>query len=267
VSLLPEVERELLRVARKPLPGPFTRAGILTAIFAAVSIVVAGWVLISLHESKPAPPARPATGFPDAPHSQRYGRGPCPIAPRNRYLPPGAGCVTSRLADVDGDGRPDLVLLFAKPGRPGPADVFYLKVVRARGGSVLYRVGDQSFPIRLVLLANANDRPGVELFLHQGHNTSYESMGVYTFSGRALRRAGELHFDGTDFGLRYGFTCHASPPATIVQHEFKEQFPAPGPWTRRDTTYAWVGDRLQASGTHTFQIRGSPPVRQIGAHC
>jgi hypothetical protein len=56
--------------------------------------------------------------FPDAPASQSftYGRS-CPAGPANPYLTSPAGCLSVRVADVDGDGQPDLVLLYTHPGQ------------------------------------------------------------------------------------------------------------------------------------------------------
>jgi hypothetical protein len=58
-------------------------------------------------------------GFASAPATERYYTGPgasCPLAPRNRYLPPWSGCVSTMVADVYGDGRRDLVLVYSRLG-------------------------------------------------------------------------------------------------------------------------------------------------------
>lgn len=86
--------------------------------------------------------------FPNAPRTQpgRWPAGfPCPLASANPYLPPHSGCVTVARGDVDGDGRPDLILLYALlsthrfDGGFTPAR-FTLKVARASGGTLSIEV-------------------------------------------------------------------------------------------------------------------------------
>jgi hypothetical protein len=60
-----------------------------------------------------------------APPTQKNGygveTGTCPVAPSDRYLlPPHSGCVTVRRADVSGDGRPDLVIVYSRLSRRHP---------------------------------------------------------------------------------------------------------------------------------------------------
>lgn len=97
-----------------------------------VAAVVAGVFLVVLRQAGARPgdrpsSTRPSATFPGAPHTQpgawEGGATTCPRAAPNRYLPPRSGCVSVLRRDVDGDGRPDLVLLYAHLGRlSGPVD-------------------------------------------------------------------------------------------------------------------------------------------------
>ena len=120
MSLLPDVERELLRVARLQRPDATRdavvgersrersmRVRLSAAAFVAFALLglATGALFLSglhTHRSLPTagrPPAHTSTGFPGAPHTQPNSDGVatgfCPLAARNEYLPPRSGCVTS----------------------------------------------------------------------------------------------------------------------------------------------------------------------------
>src|SRR5579871_5837279 len=171
MSLLPEIERELLRVARRPLPHGtgvggaaarrrgkgFNRRSLSTAALIAsalLAIAVAAVFVSALHTPRHGPAGgRTSSGrsgaFQGAPHSQPNGlgvaTGVCPLAAPSRYLPPRSGCITVRRADVTGGSRPDLILLFSTLSRERatgfqgglsqdyPATAAVLRVVRAGG--------------------------------------------------------------------------------------------------------------------------------------
>jgi hypothetical protein len=213
--------------------------------------------------------------FPDAPRTQpgSWPAGfPCPLAPPNRYLPARAGCVTVERADVDGDGRPDLILLYANlgPNNSGTGFVprgFTLKVVRASGGVLTARVPHLENDT-ILRVRNVNGRPGAEIFIQEGRISSGSFAGVYTFDGRRLLRAGGFTYGG-DSGQRYGFVCRPGRAATITQYAFLlEQGPiATGRWQRTITTHEWHGAQLQRAATTTTTQLGAPPDRFQGAHC
>ena len=204
--------------------------------------------------------------FADAPQSQLFAAfGPCPVAPPNRYLPSNAGCVTVSRADVDGDGRTDLVLLYATLNGQRQTTGHVLSVVRASGGTLALQVPGDLDGMTIARLRDVNARAGVEIFVHVTHITTDEIIGVYTFDGHALRRAGSFPFAGEDAGIRFGFTCHPGPRATIVEHDFQEQTPFTGIWDRTDTTFRWVGATLRPAQPRT--VRGAPSPAQTGVHC
>src|SRR5439155_4095118 len=137
--------------------------------------------------------------FPDAPKSQRFDEfGRCPVAAPSPYLPKHAGCLTVRRADVDGDGRTDLVLLYARLDR---RNRFTLKVVRARGETATARVPRTDLNTTILRARNLDGRAGFELLVHEYHVTTEEGLGAYTFAGTTLRRAGGFTYDGADAGI------------------------------------------------------------------
>lgn len=205
--------------------------------------------------------------FADAPRSQHFRDfGPCPLAPANRYLPSAAGCVTARRADVDGDGRADLVLLWAKlDGRRLPS-AHTLEIVRASRATVAAHT--RRFALdgaKILRIADVNARAGAEIFVHEAHITTEELAGVYTFDGHALQRSGEFSYDGTEAGIRSGFTCHGGRRPTIVQHFFSEPSPLRGVWTRTDTTYRWKAGQLRRVKLRKARVK--PSAAQVGVHC
>jgi hypothetical protein len=292
MSLLPEIERELLRAARG-LPAMSDRlsepagqsqrrrlaiAGTLAASLIVV-VVVAGGLLVMLHHSASHAPTRPPAAvrrFLGVPHSQpgvwRKGGTVCPLAAPNRYLPKRAGCVSVDRADIDGDGYPDLILLYGHPtthrARGGFVTRAYtLKILRSRGGELTKRMHLVE-PPTITAIANVNNQPGDEIFLHLGSISSGSTVGVYAFDGRRLLRVGTFNYGG-DSAVAEGFACHQGHPATIVQHTFMlNGSRETGPWKRTDTTYTWVGAHLRRTATtHTTQRHGPPPKHLTDAGC
>jgi hypothetical protein len=219
---------------------------------------------------RPGPQAHPQP-FPDAPQSQRFATfGRCPLAAPSPYLPRDAGCLTVRRADVDGNGHADLVLLYARldsrryPRRRGPGG-FRLEVVRDRQRTLHAQVPRGDVNAKILSVRDVNARRGVELFLHEYHVTTSEGVGAYAFDGAALRRAGGFDFDGSGAGNRYGLTCQRRPAPTVVQHVFEQRIPFRGVWDRTDTTYRWLGARLERTGVR--KVVASPRRSQVGVHC
>jgi hypothetical protein len=190
------------------------------------------------------PGAAAARSFPGAPRSQRFHYGSsCPAAPTNQYLAGPAGCLSVRLVDVDGDGRPDLVLLYARPNVEHFRFRFTLKAYRASRGALVAHIPVGDIPATIERLRDVNNRRGVEVFLHEVHISTAELMGIYTFDGKKLRRAGAFSYGGYDAGLKFGFTCHRGTPATIVQDQFSlSSLKAPHIWHH-------LGDELPLDGS------------------
>ncbi|HYB28226.1 MAG TPA: hypothetical protein VEF89_16545 [Solirubrobacteraceae bacterium] len=208
--------------------------------------------------------------FPDAPASQSFTYGSrCPAAPANPYLTTPAGCLSVREADVDGDGQPDLLLLYTRPGVKGLIYHFTLKVYRASGGVLTTQLPEEDIPATFELLRNVNGRPGAEIFIHTDHISTSEELAIYTWDGTTLQRAGTFAYDGYDIGeVQFGITCHA--PKTIVQYEFSTTTPTASQrvWKELTTTFSWFGPTLKrgATATSTFNA-ANPPARLVGVGC
>jgi hypothetical protein len=279
MSLIPEIERELLRVAHSPVNeleerAPWRRrwhvtSGLLAVGLGVAGVAVAGLLLVLLGHKPLAPghhvPTSVSGRFPGAPHTQpgKWPEGfPCPPESPSRYLPRGAGCVSVVRADVDGDGRPDLIVLYAlgihRLGRGFVPTSFILKVVRASGGVLSVRVPHLENDT-IIGVRNVNSRPGSEIFIQEGSISSGSAAGVYTFDGRQLRRVGGFTYGG-DSAQQYGFTCRRGKNAAIVQHQFLlESGGEDGRWQETDTTFTWFGAKLRRTSQHTRYRKGSPP--------
>jgi hypothetical protein len=315
MSLLPEVERELLRVARLPLPDdttdtdpagarslqpsgrlPRLRPSSIVAVALALVTLAIGAVFVSaLRTGRTFQSARTEAnsvggGFPGAPRTQAnqdwVETRVCPLAARNPYLPPRVGCVTALRADIDGDGRPDLILLYSELsheragqlGLPASMSNEYvatratLKVVRARGGIAATRVyagcSGCALTAAVVAVARVNTDPGEELFLHVSHTSSGETAVAYGFHDGRLVPAGLLGYGG-DSATQAGFDCLAGNPPRLVQRTFMGGTNIYGWWTETEITYAWQGPHLVKTATRTFRRRGLPPHSQtgVGAGC
>jgi hypothetical protein len=299
MTLLPDVERELLRVARKPLPSPFqaevppapgserrlawewpSSSGAAAVLAALVAVALGGIFLVVLHHRGAHLPTRHMQGpgvngsFPGAPTTQpgdwEGAVHLCPVAPRNRYLPARSGCVSVVRADVDGDGRPDLVLVYGRLSHDGTGGryvptAFVLKVVRASGGVVQTLLPAPEADPTVLEIGHASGQPGVALFILIGRISSGASALVYSFHGGRLTDAGPTLGFGGDSGAKAGFTCHAGSPRTLVQHTFLlARGGESGWWQRIDVTYAWRDGLLKQVERRTSMRHGLPPSSGTG---
>lgn len=169
-------------------------------------------------------------------------------------------------ADVDGDGRPDLITL-----RRHPVLVGHLNVRLASGRRLAARMrSDAPFVPGLATAGNVNGIRGEELFVDIQHFAANDVIGVYTYARGRLRLAGTAMAYGSDFPVRNGITCTVrGRRRLIVQHQF--QLHVIGPhwrWTRKDTVFVWKGTRLRLAAEHRPRwIKGHPPARQVGVQC
>lgn len=213
--------------------------------------------------------------FPDAPASQHFATfGRCPTAPANRYLPHArVGCLSVRRTDIDGDGRQDLVLVYALLDRRGyprtdrshRVDGFRIDAVRSSGARLRTPIQQPDLNSTILVARDVNARRGAELFVHETHVTTEEMVSVYSFDGKALRRAGRFAFGGSDAGIRFGVQCRSGSQPTIVQRNFAERIPFRGAWDRTDITYRWHGARLDGGSSRT--VEQAPTRSQVGVHC
>ena len=214
--------------------------------------------------------------FPGAPSTQPDGYGVethvCPLGAPNRYLPPRSGCVTVRRADVNGDKRPDLILVYSRLGNRHPsgfvggvprslrhdfvADAAFLKVVFADGATVSTRIA--ATPAAAIdAIAHVADRPGGEVFLEIGRISSGATAIAYGLDGRRLVSAGVTLGYGGDSATRAGFNCFAGNPPRLIQRTFELDGPTlSGWWRETKTTYVWHGPKLEQTSRRTFKRRG-----------
>lgn len=168
--------------------------------------------------------------FPGAPVTQPNGygveTGACPLAPPNRYLPARSGCITVKRADVNGDGRPDLILVYSRLSRQHPSgyvggpppslrrdfvsEAAFLKVAFANGTSVSARLETRAAAIDAV--AHVNDDPGHEIFLEVGRVSSGATGAAYGYDNGRLVSAGVALGYGGDSATQAGFNCLPGKP-------------------------------------------------------
>ncbi len=166
-------------------------------------------------------------------------------------------------ADVDGDGKPDLITLHRiSPGHG---------LINARLASgPLLSINTSSIAVSLPALSavgNVDGRPGEELFVDVEHISTNEFIGVYTYWKGQLRHAVTLSGYSAHPGLWAGMTCSAHASRHFISvHQFVRQ---PGRyWTRQDTAYVWNGPSLKLYAKHPARrIPGLPSPSLVGLHC
>ena len=216
------------------------------------------------------------SSFPGAPATQPNGygvsSGMCPLAPRSRYLPRRSGCVTVARADINGDGRPDLVIVYSRlskqtvPGYPGEppsmkrefeAQAAFLKVVLADGTSVTTRIngGNGAKAAAVDAVAHVNADPGDEIFLEVARISSGATGVAYGFHDGALVPAGVFLSYNGDSGVEAAFNCVSGNPPRLIQRYFA--FIGPNEFTRswreHEVVYAWHGPKLLRLSVHSFK--------------
>lgn len=239
--------------------------------------------------------------FPDVPATQGFYTGPgasCQRAPRSRYLPAWSGCVSAMVADVLGNGRPDLVLTYsllshvATTPRGGgvkryEAKQSMLRVVSPGGRTITAPIEYQVGPFRktpaqiekaqsaaLISVAHVSNEPGEKIFLQTEHISSGSLALAYTVDRERLVSAGVLLGLGGDSVTQAGFQCLPGNPPRLLQHYFELNNPGLkmirgeiyGRWTETTVTYTWHGSKLVASARNTVK-RLMRPNDGVGTGC
>jgi hypothetical protein len=296
MSLLPNVERELMRVARTPVDGTSAQSArgavrarmsgaTLAVAVAVVALVLGAGFLVALRGSgtsggAPTVATQPPAGhraFPGAPrptrgHFTHQGTYVCRRAPRNRYLPPDAGCVSVLRADMTGDGRPDLVLLYAQAlgsrrVRASFEPIAYtLELVRPGGAITRTRLPTEGNRPVFERVGNINRVPGDELVLLLAYISSGDNYGIVTLQHGRLVLADDLLPAGGDSGAKEGFACTLGPRPRVVSRTMALLGPTmDGRWRWTVSTYTWRGSALRRVRTIRFVRRGVPPRRDTAA--
>jgi len=187
----------------------------------------------------------------------------CTKARRLGYVPKQDVCSDALTTDIDGDGRRDLVLLYAHPitgtGASLKAYPETLKVVRAEGETIQARLRPTTPAPGIVAVANVNGRPGDEVFVATNWTSSGPQVLVYSLlAGRLIGSGATLNFGG-DSANRFGFSCVQKPAPAIIQHDYSLTGPnIYGRWRLTTYTYAWSGATLQLIGRATTIHHGWP---------
>jgi hypothetical protein len=231
--------------------------------------------------------ASTAPAFPGAPQTQAhvYGvsSGFCPLAASNRYLPPRSGCVTVVRADINGDGRPDLVVVYSRlsldrlAGANVPADLngyydadsAHIVVYFAGGGRVSTRIGDAR-ATAFDAVAHVNDEPGREVFLEVSRISSGAGVAAYGFHDGRLVSSGVTLGYGGDSGTQNGFNCLRGQRPRVITRNFEFVGPTVYAWwTETEATYAWHGPKLVRTSARTFREQGMPTASEtdVGSGC
>ena len=167
-------------------------------------------------------------------------------------------------ADVNGDGRRDLVTLRRVSSSKGR-----LTVALAGGGGVsVSTASDAMWLPGLVATGNVDGRPGEELFVDVQHVTTAESISIYTYWHGRLVRAGTLSAYGYDYGVLSGLTCSGQGARPLItEHDFYIKF-GTHQWMRQDTVYEWQGPALKLFVSRPARrIPGQPSPALVGVQC
>ncbi len=245
--------------------------------------------------------------FPGAPSTEHYYTGPgavCLLAPRSRYVPPWSGCVSARVADVSGTGRPDLILSYSRlshvsltavPPRsrnPGRATKLYeaeqamLRIVSPDGGVTTAPIEYRTAPVNnsparlkkaaassLISVAHVSDERGSQIFLQTGQISSGSIALAYSvYHGRLVPSGVLLGYDG-DSATQAGFQCLPGNPPGLVQRDYELtrgikviRGKIYGWWRETTVTYAWHGPQLVKIAQSTLKRRGLPS-QSVGVGC
>ena len=221
-----------------------------------------------------APKSQPAAI--DGPSSQQ-----CPLAAPSRLLPPRSGCVTAMRAEVTGDGKSDLVIVYSHLNHAsggflgGPSILWkyygatqaFLTIVLPDGKRISTRINGVK-AATIVAMGHVNNDPGSEIFLETFHISSGFTATAYGLSHGRLVAAGATLGYGGDSGLQAGFSCSTTGKPHLVQRTFV--LGSRYGWsTETDATYSWHGPKLVQIAKRTFKQRGWPARSEmkVGSGC
>lgn len=233
-----------------------------------------------------ANPSRLFVGAPSTQPNSGVETYACPLAPRNRYLPRWSGCVTTRVANLTGNGGQDLLLIFSRLGhhpisRPGaprgqrtvyPAQRAMLRVVTATGAMMTTAINGVR-AADLFSLAHVNNQPGKEIFLQVQQISSGASYVAFSFNGSRLVSAGVGFGSGGDSADGNGFDCLPGNPPRVIERNYQlvhgiklvHQMTF-GLWKEDISTLAWHGPRLVTISRQSFERR-LLPKETVGVGC
>jgi len=241
--------------------------------------------------------------FPGAPSTQPHGVYPgtaCELAPRSRYLPEWSGCVTATVADLTGNGRADLVLIYSRiappalhglpprsAGKPRRVINMYeasqamLRIVTPSGQEITAPIESPGVHgtvshvsvAALLAIAHVNNQQGREIFLQTGQSSSGSDFLAYSLYRGRLISAGVGFASGGDSADGNGFDCMPGNPARVIERNYQLIHGLKvvhqmiyGQWKETITTLVWRGPRLVTASADTYKRR-LLPKENIGAGC
>lgn len=202
------------------------------------------------------PPAAPRTASTPARFDPGFENGgDCPRA-RAPHLPPRAGCVTSAAADLDGDGSPDRVAVYAvlegaKPKR-WSLDV---RLETGSFASVALAGSRHSYPVLVGAVdadADGDDDLFVKLFDHLYHGAGQAVMRIFQWDGSALVPV-RRHGKPLDFRVggvtQWGEGAHCDDVdddgrPELILHRIETHDHAFKRWVWREQVFTWRGSRV-----------------------
>ena len=181
-------------------------------------------------------------------------------------------------ADVTGDGKADLVLVYSRLnhvsalGWPSLTKHFgatqaFLTIVLPDGTQISTRLNGVK-AATIVGLGHVNSDPGREIFLQTFHISSGSTATAYGLSHGRLVPAGATLSYGGDSGLQAGFSCSTTGKPHLVQRTFV--LGSRYGWsTETNVTYRWNGPKLVQIAKRAFKQRGWPARSKIevGSGC
>jgi hypothetical protein len=191
--------------------------------------------------------------------AQRFADGaPCPVATANE-LPSGSGCVTSVRADLDGDGRADRFVVYARLADGRPVS-WWAETLRGDAGRPTKPVrlptgpsvgGNAGIYPRVAGAAQANGVPGQEVFVQLSadlyHGAARPIDAIYDVRGSQVRpftSAGRLFTFFTSGISRFGdgARCETAGGRHVLVLTHVEILPHGWLWS--ENPYRWNGLEL-----------------------
>ncbi|WP_163550588.1 hypothetical protein [Candidatus Frankia nodulisporulans] len=201
----------------------------------------------------------------------------CPSPQRNPRIPTNATCVNVAISDLDGDGRPDRLLVFERTP-PGGGRALLARAILATGQESEVALdsqldaGDSLHPTILQTI-DLNGEPGDEALVAVGYGASTADAEILTILDSrltAVQDGAGARFPlliGASAAGGDGYRCVArtgtTKPSLLVNHV--EVDGAAGTWTVTRLLYGWQGPRLAELQQSTSSQPGQPTEAQLDA--
>jgi hypothetical protein len=194
---------------------------------------------------------------PSNPYQQRFSDAAlCPVAAAPD-VPEGSGCVSSLVADLNGDGSPDRFVVFARLAHRVPVS-WWAEALVGDTVTLPYRLpfgqgvfGNPTTYPRVVGAADANGDGRAEVFVMLSadlfHSGAQPIDGIFAVRGKRIEpvtAGGRTFLFRTNGISRYGqgAVCGTQDGVATLTVGRVEQ--VPGAWAWTEHTYTWRGLRL-----------------------